>query len=140
MANVQGPANCPICGHSFLSDVEQGGKLVGTSPAGMFLDPHMRANHQDYLAWKKSTWKISILLGVALGLIFDFLIAYDLFSLGIQLPHGRAGSWPFLVGLFGGLPIPRLLMNRWGVRKFKREWNARGGIPAPQTGNGLSTS
>ena len=129
----RGSANCPICGHSFLSDVEQGARLVGTSPTGMFLDPHLRANHQDYLAWKKSTWKTSIILGIALGLVIDFLIAYGLFSFGVRLPPGRAGGWPFLVGFFAGLPIPRLLLNRWGTLRFKREWNERGGIPAPQT-------
>ena len=136
----RGPANCPICGHSFLSDIEPGGRLVSTSPAGMFLDPHLKANHQDFLAWKKSTWKISMILGTALGFGIDFLIAYTLFSFGVQLPRGRTGGLPFLVGLFVGLPIPRLLLNRWGARRFKREWNARGGIPAPQTDTGLLTT
>ena len=65
------------------------------------------------------------------------MIAYSLFSFGVKLPHGRAGAWPFLVGLFVSLPFPRLVLNRWGARKFKREWNERGGIPAPQTYSGF---
>src|SRR5207253_1573611 len=64
------------------------------------------------------------------GIIFDFLLALVLHYYGIQLPQGRAGAWPFLVVLFSVLPVPWLLLNRWGLRRFRREWNERGGLPA----------
>src|SRR5207302_7618550 len=67
---------------------------------------------------------------LATGIIFDFLLALVLHYYGIKLPQGRAGAWPFLVVLFSVLPVPWLLLNRWGLRRFRREWNERGGLPA----------
>lgn len=124
-------SKCPICGHSFLLDVDEGARLIHTSPAGMFQAVHDRENHPDYLAWKRSKGRLSIFLGIALGLSVDVLIAYILFSLGVQLPRGRAGAWPFLIALFTVMPIPLLLSNKWGIRKFRREWEAKWGIPPP---------
>jgi hypothetical protein len=79
----------------------------------MFMAPHLQENHADYLAWKKSKFKPSIVAGIATGIIFDFLLALVLYNSGIQLPHGRAGAWPFLVVLFSALPVPWLLLNQW---------------------------
>jgi hypothetical protein len=125
-----GRSNCPICGHDFRSDISEGVRLVHTSPSRMFMAPHLQENHADYLAWKKSKFKPSIVAGIATGIIFDFLLALVLYNSGIQLPHGRAGAWPFLVVLFSALPVPWLLLNQWGLRRFRREWNERGGLPA----------
>jgi hypothetical protein len=127
---LHGRSNCPICGHDFRSDISEGARLVHTSPSGMFMAPHLQANHHDYLAWKKSKRKPSMVLGTATGLVLDFLLALVLYDYGIQLPHGRAGAWPFLVVLFIVLPVPWLLLNSWGLRKFRREWNERCGFPA----------
>ena len=69
-------SNCPICGHDFRSDTSEGARLVHTSPSGMFKAPHLQENHADYLAWKKSKFKPSIVAGIATGIIFDFLLAW----------------------------------------------------------------
>src|SRR5260370_3562655 len=123
-------SNCPICGHDFRSDISEGARLVHTSPSGMFKAQHLQENHADYLAWKKSKFKPSIVVGIATGIILDFLLALVLHYYGIQLPHGRAGAWPFLVVFFSVLLVPWVLVNRWGLRRFRREWNERGGLPA----------
>jgi len=123
-------SNCPICGHDFRSDISEGARLVHTSPSRMFKTLHLQENHADYLAWKKSKFKPSIVAGIATGIIFDFLLALVLHYYGIKLPQGRAGAWPFLVVLFSVLPVPWLLLNRWGLRRFRREWNERGGLPS----------
>src|SRR5207253_11205003 len=83
-----------------------------------------------YMAWKKGKFRPSLAAGVALGLTLDFLLAFALYNYGVHLPRGRAGGWPFLVVFFAALPIPRLLLNRRGYRRFRREWNERGGLPA----------
>ena len=41
----------------------------------MFMVPHLQENHADYLAWKRSKFKPSIVAGIATGIIFDFLLA-----------------------------------------------------------------
>ena len=123
-------SNCPICGHDFRSDISEGARLVHTPPSGMFKAPHLQEIHADYLAWKKSKFKPSIVAGIATGIIFDFLLALVLHYYGIKLPQGRAGAWPFLAVLFSVLPVPWLLLNRWGLRRFRREWNERGGLPS----------
>ncbi|TMI19443.1 hypothetical protein E6H23_10880 [Candidatus Bathyarchaeota archaeon] len=128
---LRGPSNCPICGHDFRSDVSEGARLVGTSPAGMFMASHLQESHPDYLAWKKGKFRPSLAAGVALGLTLDFLLAFVLYNYGVHLPRDRAGGWPFLVVLFAALPVPHLLLNRRGYRRFRREWNERGGFPAP---------
>ena len=104
--------------------------MVGTSPAGMFMASHLQESHPDYLAWKKGKFRPSLAAGVALGLTLDFLLAFVLYNYGVHLPRDRAGGWPFLVVLFAALPIPRLLLDRRGYRRFRREWNERGSFPA----------
>jgi hypothetical protein len=136
-------ATCPICGHSFLSDIEPGGRLVGTSPTGMFLDPHLQASHPDFVAWRRTIWKRSIILGIAVGLAIDGGAAYVLFLLGIRTVRGYNGilyygGVPPLIIL--GFPIAWWFLNRWGIRRFRREWNMRGGVPAPQTDSSQMTA
>src|SRR5438105_14873995 len=110
-------SNCPICGHDFRSDISEGARLVHTSPSGMFKTLHLQENHADYLAWKKSKYKPSIVAGIATGIIFDFLLARVLHDYAIQIPQCRPGSRPFLVVLVSVLPVPCLLLNRWGLRR-----------------------
>src|SRR6266852_2735636 len=76
-------SNCPICGHDFRSDISKGARLVHTSPSGMFKASHLQENHADYLAWKRSKFKPSIVAGIATGIIFDFLLALVLHYYGI---------------------------------------------------------
>src|SRR5437879_3607401 len=81
-------SNCPICGHDFRSDISEGARLVHTSPSGMFKAPHLQENHADYLAWRRSKFKPSIVAGIATGIILDFLLAIALHHDGIEPTFG----------------------------------------------------
>ena len=76
-------SKCPICGHDFRSDISGGARLAHTSPSRMFKATHLQENHADYLAWKRSKFKPSIVAGIATGIIFDFLLALVLHYYGI---------------------------------------------------------
>ena len=58
------------------------------------------------------------------------------FIFGIRLPQGRSGG-VFLLPVLGGYFIPSVLIDQWGIRKFRREWIERGGLPVP---SGFATS
>jgi len=94
---------------------------------------HCQSDHQDYLAWKRSKRRLTTVLGITTAIIFDLLLAYTLYNLGIKLPPGRAGGGPFLLAAVPAFLVCWPLVNRLGIRRFKREWQERGGVPASQT-------
>ncbi len=123
-------SNCPICGSPLVPDLGEGWRLTRGASARGWLPEHLRDAHQDYLVWKKSKRNLSRIFGVAAAVSLDLMIAYAFFIFGIHLPPGRAGGAVFLLPSFGGYFLPSALIAQSGIRKFRREWMERGGLPA----------
>jgi hypothetical protein len=49
-----------------------------------------------------------------------------LFILGIHLPPGQGADGIYALPLFAAFFAPKVLIGRWGIRKFRREWIERG--------------
>jgi len=94
---------------------------------------HCQSDHQDYLAWKRSKRRLTAILGITTAIIFDLPLAHTFCILGIRLPLGRAGGGPFLLAAVPAFLIWWPVVNRLGIRRFKRKWQERGRVPASQT-------
>jgi hypothetical protein len=125
-------SNCLICDHSI---VPEAGQNSGQHSLRYWSITHYQSLHQDYLAWKKSMRKLATSLGVTNGIIGGVLL--------VLLPHalppsytGARGSAEFVAVLAVVVFFfSTLLINRWGIRKFKREWIGRGGLPRESLGS-----
>ena len=129
-------SNCPICGIPLAPDLGEGWRLTRGASARGWLPTHLRDTHQDYLVWQKSKRNLSRIFGVAAAVSIGLMIAYVFPIFGIRLPQGRSGG-VFLLPVLGGYFIPSVLIDQWGIRKFRREWIERGGLPVP---SGFATS
>jgi hypothetical protein len=107
----------------------------GNQPEGWsrraLLQTHFEQNHKDYLVWKKSRKRLVRILGTASVILVTVIISIFLFTFNIHLPPGRSSGAIFILPILLAFFFPSTMINRWGIRKFKREWIARGGFPAP---------
>ena len=122
-------SNCPICNRPMVPDVDQG---RGQHSARYWSLTHYESNHQDYLTWKKSKRNLSFGLGVIAAITVVVLLALLPRISGEAMPvsytareGGELASVLGVVVIF----VSTLLVNQWGIRKFKREWIAKGGLP-----------
>ena len=129
MSIFGGPSNCPICDRSLVPEQGEGWRLVGGArPTDWFLT-HCQSVHQDYLVWKRSKSLLIVFLGITTTIILDLLLSYAFYILGVRLP-GRTGGGLFLLMVFPAFLIWRPVVDRFGIRRFRDEWQARGGLPA----------
>jgi hypothetical protein len=123
-------SDCPICGRPLL-DLDEGERLVGGARARDWFPAHCQTTHPDYLVWKRSKAFLSNVLGIISAALVLALIIFVLYILGIHPPTNRSGGAILVFPTLFAYVIPRILINHWGIRKFRREWQARGGLPAP---------
>jgi hypothetical protein len=109
--------------------------MVGGARPKDWLPEHCKSFHQDYLGWKKSKSRLTIVLAISTALVADFFLAYTLYVFGVRLPLGRSSGAPFVLMFFPFFFIWSLAVNRWGIRKFRGEWQERGGVPVPSIPN-----
>jgi len=103
--------------------------LVGGARPTDWLLTHCQSDHQEYLAWKRSKSLLIVFHGITTTIILDLLLSYAFYILGARLP-GITGGGLFLLMAFPAFLIWRPVVNRFGIRRFRDEWQARGGLPA----------
>ena len=135
MALLGGPANCPICDQFLTPNEGEGWRMVGGARPRDWLPEHCKVFHQDYLAWKRSKRLLTSVLAISTALVADFFLVYTLYVFGIRLPPNRSSGAPFVIMFFPFFFIWSFAVNRWGIRRFRGEWQERGGIPAPSIPN-----
>ena len=119
-------SNCLICDDTVVPDVGQNGVQHS---ARFWSLTHYESKHQDYLTWKKSKRNLSFGLGVIAGITVVVLLALLPRISGVAMPvsytareGGELASVLGIVVIF----VSTLLVNRWGIRKFRHEWIEKG--------------
>lgn len=106
---------------------------------------HFENDHRDYLAWKRSKARLSTTILIASAVIaeivFFSLVIFGLVPFSVSpIQTVRGGPFvgvPFL-SAFVVFAIFRASLSWFGIRKFKRDWEARGGVPIPSSDLDLS--
>jgi hypothetical protein len=120
-------SNCLICNCSIFPDASQNREQH--SPRYWSLT-HYEGNHQDYLLWKKSKRRVSTILGVLTAIIVAVVLALvpRISDMPTSDTGARGGAELAIVLGVIVFFISTLLTNRWGIRKFRREWMENGAI------------
>jgi len=91
---------------------------------------HCQNVHPDFLVWEKSKAKMMIVLGTATSIPVS-VVAFWFFLFILHLPSSAGRGFAFIP--IGAFLIPSILFTKLGTRRFRRDWEARGGLPAPST-------
>jgi hypothetical protein len=86
--------------------------------------------HPDFLAWEKSKAKMMIILGAATAIPVS-VVTFWFFLYVLRLPSSAGRGLAFIP--IGAFLVPGFLFVKLGTRRFRRDWEARGGLPAPST-------
>jgi len=91
---------------------------------------HCQNVHPDFLVWEKSKAKMTIVLGAATSIPVS-IVAFWFLLFVLHVPSSAGRGLAFIP--IGAFLIPGFLFVKLGTRRFRRDWEARGGLPSPST-------
>jgi hypothetical protein len=123
---------CPICGCSLEQArmTEEGKGVPRQFATRETYLVHCQSSHPDFLLWEKSKAKMFILLGVATAIPVS-VASFWLLLFVLHAPSSAGRAFAFIP--IAGFLLPGALFVKLGTRKYRRDWEARGGLQAPST-------
>ena len=121
---------CPICGLSLeqarAADQTQGiSRQLASAESKL---THLQNVHPEFLAWERSKVKMIVLLGVAFAIPIT-AIAFWLALFVVHAPESASRSLALIPLL--AFSAPALLFNKLGMRRYRKNWESRGGVALP---------